>query len=394
MKRQTLSLVLLLILAFSIRILVSIFANDIIDVQNYWRVAEIIRRNGPFSLYVDTPGIYPYPPIWVWSELFANMAHTAGLMSFSMAVRLPSILADVGTTAVIWFYFQELSPNLYGRSLSAGMLYALNPIPIIITGLHGQFDAIPIFFAVFAIYLWSIKRRWLWSSLALGVAIAFKSFPVLLLAPLALQLASLSKRIRFAVIALAPVTIILLPYFVRNTEALVRELFGYRGSALLGFLVPIRSVYVPFFGHSFPAETTSVLISWSAYLFLVLYVLIVIGMDHDGASPFVAATTIFALFYFSYAGIAPQYLLWILPFIIVAMPSLRWPIIYTISGTLALVGFYQYAVPDVFPLAFHWSYMTKQMVYGLFGTAWWITCGLIVIECMKLSRRQVRSLSS
>ncbi len=47
--------VLLLLLAFGIRVLASLVSNDIIDVVNYGIVAEVIDRNGLFALYTQIP---------------------------------------------------------------------------------------------------------------------------------------------------------------------------------------------------------------------------------------------------------------------------------------------------------------------------------------------------
>ncbi|HHW88990.1 MAG TPA: DUF2029 domain-containing protein [Chloroflexi bacterium] len=376
---HTAYLVLLLLVAFGIRILASLVSNDIVDVQNYGIVAEVVDRNGLFALYGQTPGIYPYPPLWVEIELLSRWAHLRELISFSFAIRLPIILADVGIVAVLWAFLRSSSPTRSMQALIGASLYALNPVSIIITCLHGQFDAIPVFFVAFAMLLHQ-RLHWRWSAIALSLGIALKSFPVLLLPSLALQLPTLSRRAVFVMIALAPVLLLLSPFLARDADAVIRELISYRGAALLGAMVPLRSIYVPLTGQSFPVELTSQLISLSAYLFLAVYAVALFQMYRNNKPPEFQATVIFLLFYTVYLGIAPQYLLWVLPFMIMTVSSWRWTIAYSAVSTLALIGFYLYAVEGIFPYHLSVPHWIVQVAYGLFGSLWWIMCGAMLIR--------------
>lgn len=376
---QTAYFVLLLLLAFGIRVLASLVSNDIIDVQNYAMVAEVVDRKGLSALYAQTPGIYPYPPLWVGVELLSRWAHFQELVSFSLAVRLPIILADVGIVAVIWKFLRSSYPNRPMQALLGASLYALNPVSIIITCWHGQFDAIPVFFLALALLLHA-KLHWRWAAITLSAGIAFKSFPVLLLPSLALQLPTLSRRTVFAIVALFPVLLLILPFLVNDRDAVIRELINYRGAALLGAMVPLRSVYVPLTAQSFPVGLTLRLISLSAYLFLAIYAFAVLRMHRNNKPSGFQATVIFLLFYTVYFGIAPQYLLWILPFMIMAMPPCRLAVVYSMVSTLALIGFYVYAVEGLFPYSLSIPHWMAQVSYGAFGSLWWITCSVMLLH--------------
>jgi len=48
-----------LLLGLAVRLGLAHVANDIIDVQNFQRVAEMISQDSLFALYVKTPGQYP-----------------------------------------------------------------------------------------------------------------------------------------------------------------------------------------------------------------------------------------------------------------------------------------------------------------------------------------------
>lgn len=226
------------------------------------------------------------------------------------------------------------------------MIYALNPVSIIVSCWHGQFDALPLFWTALAM----MCTAWQWQAIALSIGIALKSFPVLLVPAFLWHLQLRRRQVQFGLLALVPVLLLLAPFVVYDAFAVDHELFGYRGHALLGMMVPVRTVYVPLVGERFPVETTRLLISLSAYGFLLLYALTVRYTKCRSMSVPMQATLIFLLFYVVYAGIAPQYLLWVLPFMIMAArPGAV--LVYSAVSTLALLGFYLYAVPDIFPFA-------------------------------------------
>jgi len=378
----------LLILAVVVRLFTSLYARDIIDIYNYRRVAEIIHQFGIFGLYTHTPGIYPYPPVWVGFEVAALWLHQQNILPFSLAIRLPIIIADVGIVAIIWKYVHTLSHNSR-RALLAATLYALNPVSIIISCWHGQFDALPVFGAALAILL--AEHHWRRAAGALSIGIALKSFPVLLLPVFARLQRPLSQQIRFSLYVILPVLLLLLPFLIFDAAAVIRELFGYRGHALLGVMVPVRTMYVPLTGERFPVDTTLQVISLSAYGFLGLYGWAVWYMSRVRITLPMQATIIFLLFYVVYAGISPQYLLWVLPFMIMATADQRWYVIlYTVVSTLALLGLYLYAAADMFPFTLDTLPGFTRFAYGLFGSLWWGCCLLLLIV---LARRAVVSLS-
>ncbi len=377
----------LLILAGIVRLCVSLSARDIIDIYNYQQVAEIIHQFGIFGLYTHTPTIYPYPPVWVGLEMTALWLHRQGVLPFSLAIRLPIIIADVAMVAVIWRYVQRHT-QFPQRALLAAALYALNPVSIIISCWHGQFDALPL--CAVALAMLFTEHHWQRAAGALSIGIALKSFPVLLLPMFARRQPSLSRQIRFIFYAILPVLFLLIPFLLADAAAVIRELFGYRGHALLGVMVPIRTIYVPLTGERFPVDITMQVISLSAYGFLGLYGWAVWYMSRVRVTLPMQATIIFLLFYVVYAGISPQYLLWVLPFMIMATADQRWfVILYSIVSTLALFGLYLYATADMFPFTLDALPGFTRFAYGLFGSLWWGCCLLLLIV---LARHAVTSL--
>lgn len=375
-------LYLLLILpgSIAVRIVLSLISQTIIDVQNYELVADTILTNGVFSLYAQTPGIYPYPPLWVWFEVLAKLVSSAQILSFPLVIRLPIILADTGIVYLIWHWYNREAPS---QRVLWATIYALNPVSLIITCLHGQFDAIPTFFSLWAIYSLVQRRNLTMSAVALALAVAFKSYPVLLLAPVLLQLKTVRERLLYFVSVLAPVAVILLPFMLRSPAAVMNELFNYYGVGLLGILVPIRTIYVPLSNAHFPIDLTVQIINASRWIFMSAYLAVLVWVQHQRLHlPETIATT-FLLFYTLCAGISPQYLVWVVPFLAISQyPKAIWGC-YTFTATLAMLGFYAYAIPELFPFSPKPFSEASKWLYGIFGTLWWLSNAAILIWMLR-----------
>src|ERR1044072_8848952 len=65
---------------------------------------------------------------------------------FPVWLRLPGILADIGTVLLV----TRLMPRISTRLI---ILLAVNPVSILVSGFHGNTDTVMIFFIVLTIYL-------------------------------------------------------------------------------------------------------------------------------------------------------------------------------------------------------------------------------------------------
>lgn len=376
-------LILLGALAFIVRVALSVVSCDIIDVQNYARVATIIKEYGVFSLYTKTAGIYPYPPLWVWYEILAHSLSDASGLRFGLLARFPAILADVGVVGIVWAW---CGSQAIGKRLLWGTVYALNPVSLIVTCLHGQFDAIPAFFASLSVYVFERLHRPYLSAAILALAIAFKPYPVLLLPLIMLALKYRRRKIASAAIAMAPVLLLLLPFGLHAPDAVVREVFLYKGAALLGMLVPARAIYVPLMHDHFPVILTQQIIDASRWLFLSGYVGLVVWQARRRIPLTANCAVVLLWFYTAYAGIAPQYLIWVLPFLLTLNNgSATLSVVYTLTSALALYGFYIYAVPETFCFLSAPPAWLSPLLYGLFGSLWWLASGILLLWILRKS---------
>jgi hypothetical protein len=306
-----------------------------VDVLRYHKVADHVL-NVSLNPYT-APRLYPYPPLWVWFEAGAGWLERYGA-PFPIVVKLPVVLADVGIVAL-----------LLGWSRRAAWMYAVHPVAILITGFHGQFDSLMLFFLLAAVRALEARAPDR-SALALSAAMATKSVPVLLLPFFASQ-ASLgppARRLRYVLLAVLPVVLILLPYAVADFGALRRELLGYSGIADFGWIGAWRGLLYLHDGRLLRSEPQhwGVLIPIAKALFLAAFAALLVFARRLALSLDRACLVVFLAFLVFYGAISAQYLLWPLPF--GARRAGRGFMLYGAAATAALVGFYAFLAPGVF----------------------------------------------
>jgi len=124
----------------------------------------------------------PYLPFLVyWIAASEWLGCTIGL-DFTFWIKLPSIVADVLLLLVLDRHFrnQETPVPIASKAL---LLYALNPVTMLVSGYHGQFDLIPTVFLVLSIVLLAQRSRTMnivLASLSLGLGILAKTWPGLM----------------------------------------------------------------------------------------------------------------------------------------------------------------------------------------------------------------------
>jgi hypothetical protein len=208
------------------------------DMESYRIVAEIVQRGG--NVYAETDR-YNYGAPWfvilgVIGQLSATSAdpHT----TFRMSIALLLTLVDIALYGMV--------TRRYG--LRAGMLFFLNPISILVTGTHSQFDNLALLWGVLAILLYGetptekLTRRHYAALLLLGFALSIKH--VLLLFPLWLAVREPTFR-RKVIVLLLPLAVFiggLLPFWHANIWTQVFFYSSFRNTPFIQYVLP-RGLY-------------------------------------------------------------------------------------------------------------------------------------------------------
>lgn len=316
--------------------------REVADVLRYRKVADHVQ-DVSWNPYT-APRLYPYPPVWVWAEAAAGALSRRTGQPFAVLVKLPVVAADLGI--VCWLAAWGARRGAGSRP---GWVYALHPVSVLITGFHGQFDAVALLFVLLATSWWS-EARPARSALALSAAVGLKSFPVLLLPVMLAQPGQTTRaRLRYAALVLGPVLLLIAPYAVHDPAAVRRELLGYGGVADFGWIGLTRGVRWLATGVLARSEAAH----WSGQvlaakvLFLGAYAGLLAALVRGwlGWDLARACQSVLLAFLVFYGAISAQYLLWVVP--LGVLLGGRYQAIYSISATAALVGFYLFLAPGV-----------------------------------------------
>ncbi|MDP9362443.1 MAG: hypothetical protein M3P29_13460 [Acidobacteriota bacterium] len=263
-----------------------------------------------------------WSPLWLLPAWFSYITSEAAHLPFYLVVKLFPIAADLILTLLLYAVAVE-----YGRSAYATALaYALNPISIYTSAVHGQFDPLPMLCLTIAVVLMrrsdsnSVPAR---AGAWLGIAAAFKTWPLFLLPALLAPLRTVRRQATLTLIAMGLfVAALFLPWPFLGTAPVIGVLV-YRGTLNWWGISSIAFLR----GAALPASvfTSIFFVAMGAVTVLVLV------RKMPAAS---AALLLLLTFYVTAPGFGLQYLVWIVPIALLA--DQRRGLIYSVLGGLLI----------------------------------------------------------
>lgn len=303
------------------------------DIESFRLVAEALLAGE--DVYTSAAvGRHPYLPFQMYLIGLALYGARLTALPFVVLVKVPAVLADVAITALVYRTSRRWGTTKPVATRWA-LLYALNPISILVSAYHGQFDAIPILLLLLAWYYWHFGRRTLFSAVALGLAVLSKTWPIVLLSVVLLRLHEHRRRLTYAAVTLVIPTLFTLAYVLAlQTDPipmLQRALThtgpsGYWGvSALLAVAGKYHHAFQTLFEE---------LVSVRRWLLLAAGLFALWRTRRQ--STLSALTTIILTVFAVSVGMGLQWLLWVVPFALLAgdVGGLKW---YSLTGTLFLL---------------------------------------------------------
>lgn len=356
----------LVLLALVVRLAVVLLTTGAdFDINSYHIQAQSVLEHR--NIYTVTTDRYPYPPVWIWLVALAQWLANTTTMPFVWLVKLPAVLGDCLTVGLL----QQR------KGSAAALFYALNPVSILITAGHGQFDGLVMALVVVAWALWDRRQRagLSWAALALGGAIALKGYPILLLPALLIKAPDNRQRVVLTALAATPLLVSMLVYgaLFGLEPAMVTHVLGYSSYPYFGW-----SPYVDVLLHNlWPAGFTTATL-WFSILGHVatLLVPVLLAFYRPGwpLERFWLAT--FLGVYALAPGLAAQYLLWAVP--LLALVPLKRALLYSAFAFLTILFFYLNLYPGAIPwgpaLASLAPANTWLGYYLLANLVWWLFC--------------------
>lgn len=351
------------------------------DIYSYQVVGKLVLAGRDVYSAAEAAGRHPYLPLQLYWLAAATWLSEHGPLAFISVVKLPAIAADVALVALLYVICRRLVAR--AAALRRAWIYALHPVPILVTALHGQFDAIPLLCLVGAWYLLVLRRMPLAAGLALGLGVLDKTWPALLFPVLVLLLSDLRARVRFTLAtALPPLlgTALYLVLFSGSPLALFRRVGSYAS-------VPGRWGYSLIFDADAFSQHTLVWVAHagSALVLAAGLFVAVRSWRRDDPAAIRPLLAVLAMLVVS-AGFSVQYLMWLVPLALLAGEE-RWLWWYT-GAALILLGVSYGGVEIEQGL---WRYLSPRQIDLALGLAALPVWFVMLAWTASLDRRLARS---
>ncbi|MDO8486510.1 MAG: hypothetical protein Q7S77_02340, partial [Candidatus Staskawiczbacteria bacterium] len=216
-----------------------------------------------------------------------------------MLLKIPYLLFDIPIAFMLMKMFEQK------WKLLVFTLWMFNPVDLYATYMMGQFDIVPTFFVVLALYLImknSMKEKYLWWAVVLlGIGACFKIYPILLLPVVAFLFTSYKKRIGALILGIIPYLLMISLYLPSQ---------GFRTYALVAGQT-LKSLYaqIPISG----GESIILFLAFLGFFYLVFWE--IKGTVQNLWQRFF----IILLLFFTFTHYHPQWFLWLTPFLIFAL---------------------------------------------------------------------------
>lgn len=361
--RPRLTLGWILVIAIAVRLLTILWYRGITnyDIQSYQSIGAAAASGQ--SIYPSLAYYHhPYFPFLVYLEWASFLLSRIGV-SQAILLKLLFSIIDVGVT---WLVFR------LGRKSQAALLYAINPLSILMITIHGQFDSIPLFFLLLAIL--NLKSRNMISALWYSVAIATKTWPILLFVPF---VAALRNKWVSLLIPVVPAVLVVLYAFLFRTPVLeiLRPVIAYRGvygywsiSALFSYIIDIGSLLEFLFK---PVSN------------MMLIVFFLYSSRITSNNFLQLCTHLIMVFYATSMTMGGQWLLWITPFLLITKPR-YWMVFLALSTYMIAV-----AQVSFLPCSFCPSVRVVSEISKGIGILLWVTTVVMAIDGhLQISRQE------
>lgn len=300
------------------------------DIDSF-RLVGTALLNGEEVYSSAAAGRHPYLPFQMFLIGGALWAAEQTSLPFVVWIKLPAVLADAAITAALFQTLRRRDPS-GTTAVSGAALYALNPVSLLVSAYHGQFDALPTLLLLLAWSTWRARRGS--SAAALGAAILNKSWPLLFLPIVVMRLRARRARLGYTLLALGiplGATAVYLLRFNADPLVLMRPLThtGVPGYWGISAVIALGARWAPALQPAYE------LLLRAAPWLLLLTGLLALWRTRRQSALDALVTTILTLLAVS-VGMGIQWLLWVVPFALLA-GARRWLTWYSIMAVILLL---------------------------------------------------------
>lgn len=345
--------------------------------EHVYELPSIYLSNPPFSLHV----------LSYWRILGSFLGHNNFITFWkTFAALFDSLLIvliyEIG--ALLWKSKQQ--------AFQASLFYALNPIAIVISSVHGQLESVWIFFTLLAFYLLIRKKKMMAiSAIIFGIGISIKMVPLLLLPFIVLLLPRWRQRISYIGIAIVVFLILSYPELYTSFPAVNRQVFMYQSTPWYWGISKIIYQFSKSGLFSFAiAMQLNALLKYFMLGMIGLFWLIV---NRNHSYRFLASTlTVLMLFFIFTPGFGLQYILWPVPFLILTKSNFLRR--YLFLGSLIMLSSYDIGImPISYPFIFLNNNVFNHTSLTVTDFLLYLLWGMCVLFFLKKYKRILKNVS-
>jgi hypothetical protein len=341
------------------------------DIQ-FLRDLRAALDHAPLDVYVTGMGPgriahWPYGPGFFPFAWLAGAVSSVTGLAYSSLVRVPSIAADAAIAWIVQDFLRVRGARDLER-VAATALVALGPSFIVISGYHGQIDSVAILPAVAAIAFWDRMppgRRAIYAGLLIGAAATIKTTPGFMLLALLPAVASWREAAKLIAATAAFPLVVTAPWLLHTPHQLVDALHyrGFPGTSGLSILLQPRLAEQLTHSVTPNGAVDFIYQHGQPIVALVLVAVTAAAVRWRPAwTPEQRATVIWLAFYVVTPAFFFQYLVWGLPFFILARR------LSLAAGVQAVA-----LVPTILFYGAPWKSRTVAIPYAIGMLALWAT---------------------
>lgn len=356
------------------------------DITSWKMFADHIYPDGLFTIYAADDQFNHPPAMAMGLWLLSLIVETAPDL-FPFFFRLPAILADIGSACLVWKFALHYVPSR--TRLLLVLVFALNPVSIMVSGFHGNTDPIFTFLILASAFILVFKSAPALAGCIFGLALNVKIVPLILLPAFFFWLQGWRPRMRFGSGAAAVFLAGFALHFIRVPNDILHNVFGY--DSFGGFWGISRLLGNP---------------EWFSSVAKLLIVLLVIGFSYfatsvNRLSPRLNSTETrhgedlikaiggtYIIFLVLTSGFGVQYLVWFLPFSVFWG---RFHLAYTILSSCFIFFCYTYWSGGLpWDYANSWEPSGSLILYNvsvLLGLLTWLSLFLLFFKEARNSYR-------
>lgn len=331
MKFLRQNLITILIVGLLIRLLLA-FSYDTGDSGAFCSASDLFLKRQ--EVYANPNVYFSGPPFALHLTAVSHLIAKKIELPCSGMWKLPTIITDIGIGYLIYLISRRHLKFDIPKSLHLTSWYIYNPISIIIAGFHGQQDPFWLFFVLLSWYL-IVTHHTIFAAISAGIGFAYKIPTAILLPALVLTIKKTPNQIFFTLMVGIIFIGSLFPEIITSRSALIRQSFLYSSlPGVWGFSGLVPKELLP--------STVNLLKIALGVSLGINYLFSIRNQQFDF---FQTAIRTITLFYIFTPGFGSQYLLWILPFLVITNHSLLKH--YTILVSFAYLHTYGFGIPAV-----------------------------------------------